>query len=213
MIKQQMNHNPQTGTSCRRRCLSSLPPFLLLSLSKSQAFVLDTQRSMSMFDRQRIRNESFNLFSIPDDTKDDGDTSSSLFPQSSSSSEDDTPFNPFDYKARGSTSMGYSGTQISIRKTTMQRLTSELLNCGTADTPENQQRRQDVLAEYQDFLLEPLEDDDAVLDPDSIYTPGMTRAQRYEAYKASMDERVGSARNPQARIVLSAMRDFVLSFE
>ena len=109
--------------------------------------------------------------------------------------------------------MGYSGTQISIRKTTMQRLTSELLNCGTADTPENQQRRQDVLAEYQDFLLEPLEDDDAVLDPDSIYTPGMTRAQRYEAYKASMDERVGSARNPQARIVLSAMRDFVLSFE
>jgi len=90
----------------------------------------------------------------------------------------------------------------------MQELTNELLNCANDSS-----QMQEILNSYQDFLLEPLDDDDAVLDPDSIYTADMSRAERYQAYRGSMEERVRSARNPTVRTVLEAMKDFVLSFE
>jgi hypothetical protein len=50
-------------------------------------------------------------------------------------------------------------------------------------------------------------------DPDSIYTPQMSRTDRYQAYRASIDERVESAKNPQVISVLKAMKAFVVSFE
>ena len=90
----------------------------------------------------------------------------------------------------------------------MQELTNELLNC-----VDNPSEMQEILKESQDFLLEPLEDDDAVLDPDSIYTTDMSRGERYKAYRASMEERVRSAKNPTVRTVLETMKDFVLSFQ
>mmetsp|Transcript_31129 Transcript_31129/g.75233 ORF Transcript_31129/g.75233 Transcript_31129/m.75233 type:complete len:112 (-) Transcript_31129:182-517(-) len=70
-----------------------------------------------------------------------------------------------------------------------------------------------VLDDYKDFLLDLLEEQDAVLDPDSIYTPNMTRQERYDAYRQEMDRRLSQARNKQARAVLSAMKDYVLEFE
>jgi hypothetical protein len=41
----------------------------------------------------------------------------------------------------------------------------------------------------------------------------MSRTQRYEAYRESMNQRLEEARNPQVKVVLKAMRDFVLGFE
>lgn len=118
-------------------------------------------------------------------------------------------FNPFDYKAsRSVSSIGYSGTQISLRKSTMDQLVNELLN-----VVGNEQQTTEVLENYKDFLLEPLEDDDAVLDPDSIYDSTMDRTARYVAYRESMEARLSSARNPSVKRVLDSMKQFVLSHE
>lgn len=117
-----------------------------------------------------------------------------------------TGFNPFQYQARGNRAYSMSGTQISLRKTGMQQLIAALLQT----PPEN---IQNILESHKDFLLEPLEDMDAVLDPDSIYRGDMTRSQRYQAYRVSMQERLAKARDPKAQKVLQAMMDFVLSFE
>jgi hypothetical protein len=122
------------------------------------------------------------------------------------SDTDLTGFNPFQYQARGNRAYSMSGTQISLRKTGMQQLIAALLQA----PPEN---IQDILESHKDFLLEPLEDMDAVLDPDSIYRGDMIRSQRYQAYRESMQERLAKARDPKAQKVLQAMMDFVLSFE
>ena len=68
-------------------------------------------------------------------------------------------FNPLNYKASKSNSAySYSGTQISLRKTRMQELTNELLNAAGNESAMN-----DILQDYKDFLIEPLEDPEAVL--------------------------------------------------
>jgi hypothetical protein len=118
-----------------------------------------------------------------------------------------TGFNPFQYQARGNRAYGMSGTQISLRKTGMQQLVAQLLNV------RSDQQISEILTQHMDFLLEPLEDTDAVLDPDSIYKGEMNRSQRYQAYKESMQERLSTARDPNVVKVLQAMRDFVVSFE
>lgn len=66
-------------------------------------------------------------------------------------------FNPLSYKTSKKRDSTYS-TTISLRKARMQELTSELLNA-IGDNNETER----ILLEYQDFLLEPLEDLEAVL--------------------------------------------------
>ena len=131
--------------------------------------------------------------------------------------KDDAPmtgFNPFNYNrataGSGAEPATYASERqvISLRKTTMTELVNELVN--TDGSPE---AMAPILKSYQTFLLEPLDDADAVLDPDSIYRGDMTREERYQAYRESMEERVEKARNPQGKRVLTAMKDFVLSFE
>lgn len=123
-------------------------------------------------------------------------------------------FNPFNYNrataGSGDKSSTYASERqvISLRKTTMTELVSELLN--TDATPETMQP---ILQEYQEFLLEPLEDMEAVLEPDSIYRGDMAREQRYQAYRDEMEERIQKSRSKQGKKVLVAMKDFVLSFE
>jgi hypothetical protein len=121
-----------------------------------------------------------------------------------------TGFNPFQYQTRGNRDIS-GGTRISLRKTKMQQLVAQLLNASSSSDLEDVHA---ILVENQDFLLEPLEDDDAVLDdPDSIYKGEMDRSQRYQAYKNAMQERLSTARDPKVSKVLQAMRDFVVSFE
>ena len=123
-------------------------------------------------------------------------------------------FNPLNYNrataGSGAKSSTYASERqvISLRKTTMTELVSELLN-----TDASPQTMEPILKEYQEFLLEPLEDLEAVLEPDSIYRSDMTREQRYQAYREEMEERVEKSRSKQGKQVLMAMKDFVLSFE
>jgi hypothetical protein len=156
---------------------------------------------------------------------------------SSSSSSVTNSFNPFDYNAQqrnsNSNQSRSSGAKIVsrphhriyLRQTRMQQLVHRLLE-HVHDPVATQQ----ILTDHADFLLEPLEDyDNAVLDYDddlgqnrgrwnahgtrNIFRPGMDRAERYRAYRASLQERVALARSPQVRTVLQAMQDFVLSME
>jgi hypothetical protein len=78
-------------------------------------------------------------------------------------SVDFTNFNPFSYTASSSKSTTASSrleytTRINLRKLRMQELTSTLL-----DRLGNAMETQQVLKDYRDFLLEPLEDSQAVL--------------------------------------------------
>lgn len=75
--------------------------------------------------------------------------------------------NPLNYDASSSSktsaksTAGYS-TRISLRATRMQDLNRALLDAVTAGKDRDEQMRK-VLEENNDFLLEPLEDEDAVL--------------------------------------------------
>eukprot|EP00977_Amphora_coffeiformis_P001394 scaffold287_cov173-Amphora_coffeaeformis.AAC.8 len=125
---------------------------------------------------------------------------------SSTNKEDWQGFNPFD---PSSTKPSFtSNNKISLRKTQMQTLMSELLN--VVDEPDAMAV---ILSSNKDLLIEPLEDDEAVLEIDSIYKPGMTRSERYQVYRTTMEERIATARNPSVRVVLQNLADFVLSHE
>ena len=136
--------------------------------------------------------------------------------QSADDKKDWQGFNPFDpssAKASFSTNTAKSSstttTRISLRKTQMQELMSQLLQAAEHD----QAMMTQLLESSKELLLEPLEDEDAVLETDSIYRVGMTRTQRYQRYRQTMDERIQSARNPNVRKVLQTLSDFVLSYE
>jgi len=131
-------------------------------------------------------------------------------------------FNPLNYQASSagaftpsSSAQGSSSTRISLRKTTMTELLAELLETvqEKKDDAQISQQLQEILEKYQEFLLEPLDDDDAVLDEDSIFSSAMSRAQRYQTYQKNMEERIRKARNPQVQKVLTFMKDFVMGFE
>lgn len=79
-------------------------------------------------------------------------------------------FNPLSYARSGTGRRGGGGgATISVRKTRMMELTGELLNAVDAGNREDggaaaaRARARQILDRYRDFLLEPLEDDEAVL--------------------------------------------------
>jgi hypothetical protein len=125
-------------------------------------------------------------------------------------SNDFSNFNPFSYQTdkNKKSSMDNYALQISLRKTTMQALINELL-----DTVRDPEKLQAILQANQDFLLETIEEKDAVLDDDSVYTFNMSRAERYQAYRNVMEERMSTAKNPAVKQVLTALYDFVTSHE
>jgi hypothetical protein len=131
---------------------------------------------------------------------------------SNDNNSDDTvdfsTFNPFQYQARSSAALGMTGTQISLRKTGMQQLVGELLSVYG-----NEDETMRVLEKYKEFLLEPLDDLEAVLDPESIYNNIDTREARFEAYRTSMEERIATAKDAKAKKVLTAMMEYVLQYE
>jgi len=68
-----------------------------------------------------------------------------------------------------------------------------------------------LLQSNEDFLLEQLINLDAVLEPDSVLSPDMSREERFERYRQVMDERIENARAPAAKKALGALKDFVWS--
>ncbi|KAL7485678.1 hypothetical protein ACHAW6_011277 [Cyclotella cf. meneghiniana] len=100
------------------------------------------------------------------------------------------------------------GGRISPRQMKMKQLTTELL--ASISDPESVSQ---LLQSNEGFLLEQLNNIDAVLEPDSVFHPTMTRKERFERYRQVMDERIEGARVPAARNVLTLLKDFVLSKE
>jgi hypothetical protein len=127
-------------------------------------------------------------------------------------------FNPWNYATRTDTSpdppllrenrSSLNNNVVSLRQNRMQQLMSELLNAAP-----NKNLMQSILQENKEFLLEPIEDEDAVQDVDSIYLRCKNRQERYRAYEQAMEQRLDSAKNPTAKLVLTAMKEFVLACE
>lgn len=119
-------------------------------------------------------------------------------------------FNPFERKRQsGVTSNPLISSSIqSARRLKMSEITSALLR-SVASLSEMDR----ILRANKDFLLEQLEDEDAVLDVDSIYTSDMDRGERFRRYGEVMDERIEGAKNGAVVQVLRKLKDFVLSFE
>jgi hypothetical protein len=130
-------------------------------------------------------------------------------------------FNPLAKTGAGSVSSagGLRVQQLlSMRKIHMQELTQEIMreiiNISNTNNNDNSDAR--ILARLEnarEFLLEPLESQDSVLDPDSIFDPGMSRSERFARYRTVMTERIGLAKNPSLKKLLQSMMDYVLQFE
>jgi hypothetical protein len=103
-------------------------------------------------------------------------------------------------------STGVAKAFISMRQTQMQELTTHLM-----ENVNDDEKIQELLEKARSLLLEPLDNDNAALDPESIYSPGMTRAQRYLKYRLTMEARISSASRADLKKMLQAMKDFVLS--
>lgn len=100
------------------------------------------------------------------------------------------------------------GGRISPRQMRMREITTDLLACLSDDDAVD-----DLLKSNEDFLLEQLNDVDAVLESDSVYDPDMNREERFVRYREVMDERIEGARAPAAKKALGKLRDFVMSRE
>jgi hypothetical protein len=100
------------------------------------------------------------------------------------------------------------GGLVSPRSMRMKELTTDLLACISDDESVSR-----LLQTNEEFLLEQLNNIDAVLEPDSVFTPSMSRSERYEQYRRVMEERIRNARVPAAKNVLKALMDFVSSKE
>lgn len=158
----------------------------------------------------RERTTIFNSNNNEDEDEDD-DSSLSMPLSSTSSQLEQGNFNPFDYKTAGSKSSRSSGSappRVDIRSIRMGSLTTDLLN-----SLGDEAVMRTILEDNRDFLLEPLEVEDSLAASGSIYTPDMSRLERYQAYRQSVEERLKSSNNEKAKAVLTAMKDYVLEFE
>ena len=78
---------------------------------------------------------------------------------------------------------------------------------------DDDEKLQELMENAKDFMLEPLENDNAVLDLDSIYEAGMSRAQRYARYRETAEERISKASRSSLKKLLQSMMDYVLKYE
>lgn len=98
------------------------------------------------------------------------------------------------------------GGRVSPRQTRMRELTTDLLA-----RLSDEEAVAELLRSNEDFLLEQLNDLDAVLEPESVFTPDMGREERFGRYREVMDERIANARAPAAKKALGALKDFVMA--
>jgi len=144
--------------------------------------------------------------------EDDEDLPLSVPLPTPSSQLEDGNFNPFDYKRsskNSSRSAGSTPPRVDLRSIRMSSVTGDLLN-----SLGDESAMRTILEDNRDFLLEPLEVPDSLAASGSdIYTPDMSRSERYQAYRKSVEDRVKSSNNEKAKAVLTAMKDYVLEFE
>jgi hypothetical protein len=141
-------------TQSRFACVSLTLSFLVFVLVQDTlAFSSVTVQLLVTSRRSTTRSTTtIPYMSILDDLNNDNNTEdASKLPQQ---------FNPLNYKStkKRNSAYSYSGTTISLRSTTMQEMINALLRVA-----DNAIESEQILQEYKDFLLEPLEDLEAVL--------------------------------------------------
>ena len=98
------------------------------------------------------------------------------------------------------------GGRISPRQMRMKELTTDLLA-----RISDEEAVSCLLQSNETFLLEQLNNLEAVLEPDSVFSPDMSREERFIRYQQVMEERIKTARAPAAKKALGALKDFVWS--
>lgn len=198
--------NPQLVASS----LMLLTAQLLLLLATVEGF--QNHFVFCLTSRTIIIGEGTRMFISNDEVEDNDDSLTLPISTSSSASSqsEQGAFNPFDYQRnnKSSRSPGSSPPRVDLRSVRMSSLTSDLLNSLGDETA-----MRTILEENHDFLLEPLEVEDSLAASGPIYTPDMSRLERYRAYRKSVEERLKASRNEKAKAVLTAMKDYVLEFE
>lgn len=106
----------------------------------------------------------------------------------------DNTFNPY--------TTATNTNRVSVRDQRLQELLGQLLRVPHGEA------RQSLLAQHRDFVLEPLEHDD-----DATTSSSSTRAERYRAYRQTLEARIGQARQAGTRDVLQALYEFVVANE
>lgn len=150
------------------------------------------------------------LFNSKDKDEDDDDDVPSVPLSTPCSQLEEGTFNPFDYQkgTKSNRSASITAPRVDIRSLRMSYITGDLLNSLGDDA-----EMLTILEDNRDFLLEPLEVPDSLAASGSIYTPDMTRSERYQAYRKSVEDRLKGSNNKKAKTVLTAMKDYVLEFE
>ena len=104
---------------------------------------------------------------------------------------------------------GGGKAQLLMRKVHMQELTQEIMrNINNDDAS-----IQTILENAREFLLEPFDSERSILDPDSIFEPGMSRPEKFVRYHSVMKERIDAAQNQSLKKLLQYMMDYVVQFE
>jgi hypothetical protein len=104
--------------------------------------------------------------------------------------------------------------RISIRALTMKQIMNEMIN-----TVPDYDKVREILQTNREFLLEVLEDDQAVQEDSSstsnsnIYQNCTNRLERYIAFQSNMKERIQSAQNPSVKTILILYTDFIMSHQ
>ena len=80
-------------------------------------------------------------------------------------------------------------------------------NNNGSDSDDSDARILARLENAREFLLEPLESQDFVLDPDSIFDPRMSPSERFARYCTVVSETIGLAKNQSLKKLLQSMMD------
>ncbi len=122
-------------------------------------------------------------------------------------------FNPFEKKVvKNLNPLISSNNNISIRQLRMKELMNTLLDNVEIES-DNDENLIAILDNHANLLLEPLIDDDAVIEKDSIYDVGMNKEERFMRYNEVMGERIEKAVNKSVKRVLMVMREYVLNHQ
>ena len=128
-------------------------------------------------------------------------------------------FNPFEKKqSKTLNPLITSNNNLSLRQLRMKELMNTLLQNVSIyggddhekeEEEENNQKLLSILNENSELILEPLIEDDALMDGDSIYDVGMSKEERFIRYNEVMEQRIEKAVNKSVKKILILMKDFV----
>jgi hypothetical protein len=140
-----------------------------------------------------------------------------LFSQPNNDKEDfkirNAAFNPLNYQASTLQQDSLTSSRsFSLRKIQLQQIYKELLSVAENESKDGKttsEKLQHILETNKAVFLEQLEEEDAVLDAESVILPGMDRAERFCTYLASLEERIQAAKRSPVEAVLRAIYKLV----